>query len=157
MARGLRPHLDDPTRLTNGALHPRYAEWIIARTWTNQHPLNEYLTHEDRLGILVDDRGYFDRKRVARELGASGSKYWLVDGPLPTKAKIPVLAQMLAAPVEDVKAVIERERVARSEYGSMIDRCRMMPYKLLSYDAADFRNSPGAIIEIPQLIDPVSL
>ena len=41
---------------------------------------------------------------------------------------------MLAAPVEDVKAVIERERVARSEYGSMIDRCRMMPYKLLSYE-----------------------
>jgi hypothetical protein len=25
-----------------------------------------------------------------------------------------------------------------------------------TFTAADFRNSPGAIIEIPQLIDPVS-
>ena len=69
MARGLRPDLDDPTRLTNGALHPRYAEWISSRTWTDQHPLNEYLTHEDRLGLLSDDGGYFDRKRIRRELG----------------------------------------------------------------------------------------
>ena len=57
VARGLRPDLDEPTRLTNGALHARYAEWITSRTWADQHPLNEYLTHEDRVGPLVDDRG----------------------------------------------------------------------------------------------------
>jgi hypothetical protein len=57
VARGLRPDLDEPTRLTNGAFHARYAEWITSRTWADQHPLNEYLTHEDRVGPLVDDRG----------------------------------------------------------------------------------------------------
>jgi hypothetical protein len=134
VARGLRPDLDNATRLTNGALHPRYAEWISSRTWTDQHPLNEYLTREDRMGPLVDDRGYFDRKRVARELGPSGSRYWLVDGPLPTKAKIPVLAQLLKAPVEEVEAVVDQERLARDEYRSMISRCRTMPYKLLRYE-----------------------
>jgi hypothetical protein len=134
LARGLRPHLDDPTKLTNGALHPRYSEWINSRTWRDQHPLNEYLTHEDHLGPLVDDRGYFDRKRVGHELGPSGSKYWLVDGPLPTKAKIPVLAQLLKVPVEEVEAVVEQERLARGEYRSMISRCRTMPYKLLRYE-----------------------
>ncbi len=134
VARGLRPDLDDPTRLTNGALHPRYAEWISSRTWTDQHPLNGYLTHEDRLGPLVDDRGYFDRKRVGQELGPSGSKYWLVDGPLPTKAKIPVLAQLLKAPAGEVEAVVEQERLARDEYRSMISGCRTMPYKLLTYE-----------------------
>ena len=133
-ARGLRPRVDDPTRLTNGALHPRYAEWISSRTWTDQHPLNEYLMLEDRLDPLVDDCGYFDRKRVSQELGPSGSKYWLVDGPLPTKAKIPVLAQLLKAPVEEVEAVVEQERLARGEYRSMISRCRMMPCKLLTYE-----------------------
>jgi hypothetical protein len=134
VARGLRPDLDDPTSLTNGTIHPRYAEGISSRTWTDQHPLNGYLTHEDRLGHLVDDRGYFDRKRVARELGPSGSKYWLVDGPLPTKAKIPVLAQLLKTPVEEVEAVVEQERISRSEYRSMISGCRTMPYKLLTYE-----------------------
>ena len=134
VARGLRPDLDDPTRLTNGALHPRYAEWISFRTWTDQHPLNEYLTHEDRVGPLVDDRGYFDRKRVARALGPSGSRYWLVDGPLPTKAKIPVLAQLLKVPAEEVETVVENERLARGEYQSMISQCRTLPYKLLTYE-----------------------
>jgi hypothetical protein len=134
LARGLRPRLDDPTRLTNGALHPRYIEWISARTWTDQHPLNEYLTHADRLSPLVDDRGYFDRKRVSQELGPSGSKYWLVDGPLATKAKIPVLSQLLEVPIGEVEAVVEQERLARREHESMISRCRMMPYKLLTYE-----------------------
>jgi hypothetical protein len=134
LARGLRPRLDDPTILTNGDFHPRYAEWISSRTWTDQHPLHEYLTHEDRLGPLVDDGGYFDRKRVRQELGPSGPKYWLVNGPLPTRAKIPVLAQLLRAPVEEFEAVVEQERLARGEFQSMVSRCRTMPYKLLTYE-----------------------
>jgi hypothetical protein len=134
VARGLRPGLDDPTRLTNGALNPHYAEWVGSRTWHDQHPLNEYLMHEDRRSLLVDDRGYFDRKRVGKELGPSGWRYWLVDGSLPTKAKIPVLAQLLGAPVGEVEAVVEQELLARDEYRSMISRCRTMPYRLLTYD-----------------------
>jgi hypothetical protein len=122
VARGLRPDLDDPTRLTNGALHPRYAEWISFRTWTDQHPLNEYLTHEDRVGPLVDDRGYFDRKRVARALGPSGSRYWLVDGPLPTKAKIPVLAQLLKVPAEEVET--EAVDTDQARWRAMHGECR---------------------------------
>ena len=85
-ALALRPHLEDPTRLTNGALHPRYAEWIVSRSWAEQHPLSEYLIQPKYLDRVTDDRGYFDRQRVNRALGPSGSKSWLADGPLPTKA-----------------------------------------------------------------------
>lgn len=67
-------------------------------------------------------------------LGPSGSKIWLVDGPLPTKAKIPLLAQLLEAPVDEVHAVVEEERTARSEYQAMVSGCRTMPYRLLSYE-----------------------
>jgi hypothetical protein len=91
-ALALRPRLDDPTRLTNDDLHPRYVEWIVSRTWAVQHPLSEYLSKPKHLNPLTDQRGYFDRKRVNRALGPSGSKYWLVDGPLPDKTKVPLLA-----------------------------------------------------------------
>lgn len=131
-ALAFRSRLDDPTRLTNGHLHPRYAEWIISRTWAEQHPLSEYLTkHVD---LLIDERGYFDRKRVNRVLGSSGSKYWEVDGPLPDKTKLPLLAELLDAPVEEVQAVIEEERMTREQYRSVLDHCRWMPYKLLNHE-----------------------
>jgi hypothetical protein len=133
-ALAVRPRLDDPTRLTNGNLHPRYAEWIVSRTWAEQHPLSEYLTKPKHVDLLTDERGYFDRKRVNRLLGPSGSKYWLVDGPLPTKTKLPLLAELLAAPVEEVEAVVEEERLTREQYRSVVDHCRWMPYKLLSYE-----------------------
>jgi len=133
-ALALRPQLEDPTRLTNGALHPRYAEWTVSRSWAEQHPLREYLTQPKYLDRLTDDRGYFDRKRVNRALGPSGSKSWLIDGPPPTKAKLPLLAELLGAPVEEVQAVVDQERAARDNYRSVVDRCRCMPYKLLTYE-----------------------
>jgi hypothetical protein len=132
-ALALRPRLDDPTRLANDDLHPRYVEWIVSRTWAEQHPLSEYLTKPKQLDLLTDERGHFDRKRVNRALGPSGSKYWLVDGPLPNKTKLPLLAGLLDAPVEEVQAVVEEERVAREQYRSVLDYCRWMPYKLLSH------------------------
>ena len=103
-----------------------------SRTWAEQHPLSEYLTkHVD---LLIDERGYFDRKRVNRVLGSSGSKYWEVDGPLPDKTKLPLLAELLDAPVEEVQAVIEEERMTREQYRSVLDHCRWMPYKLLNHE-----------------------
>lgn len=133
-ALALRPQLEDPTRLTNGAPHPRYVEWIVSRSWAEQHPLSEYLTQPKYLDRVTDDRGYFDRKRVNRALGPSGSKSWLVDGSLPTKAKLPLLAELLGAPVEEVQAVVDQERAARGNYRSVVDRGRSMPYKLLTYE-----------------------
>lgn len=133
-AAAVRPRLDDPTRLANGDFHPRYAQWIVTHSWAQQHPLSEYLSKESHLRLLCDERGFFDRKRVNRVLGPSGSKIWLVDGPLPSKAKVPLLAQLLEAPVDEVQAVVAEERTARSEYQAVVSRCRMMPYKLLSYD-----------------------
>jgi hypothetical protein len=41
-----------------------------------------------------------------------------------------------------------------SEVGNLLVVIRSAPEG--AHIAADFRNSPGAIIEIPQLIDPVS-
>lgn len=133
-ALALRPRLDDPTRLGNGSFHPRYSEWIVARSWGQQHPLSEYLYKERHLSLLSDERGYFDRKRVNQTLGPSGSKIWLVDGPLPTKGKVPLLAQLLEVSVDEVHVVVEEERKARSEYQAMVSSCRTMPYKLLTYD-----------------------
>lgn len=133
-AAAVRPRLDDPTRLANGDFHPRYAQWIMTHSWAQQHPLSDYLSKESHLRLLCDERGFFDRKRVNRVLGSSGSKIWLVDGPLPTRAKVPLLAQLLDAPVGEVQAVVEEERTARSEYQAMVSGCRMMPYKLLSYE-----------------------
>ena len=86
------------------------------------------------MDLLTDERGYFDRKRVNRVLGPSGSKYWLIDGPLPTKSKLPLLAELLAAPAEEVQAVVEAERFARQRYRSVLDNCRWMPYKRLTHE-----------------------
>ena len=68
--------------------------------------MSEYLTRPRHVDLLTDEHGYFDRKRVNRVLGPSGSKYWLVDGPLPTKTKLPLLAELLDAPVEEVRAAV---------------------------------------------------
>lgn len=113
-AAALRPRLGDPTRLSNGNLHPRYAEWIVSRTWAEQHPLNDYLTKPKQLEPLTDQRGYIDRKRVNSVLGPSGSKYWLVDGPLPTNSKLPLLAELLDVPVEEMQAIVDDERATTS-------------------------------------------
>lgn len=88
-ALAIRPRLDDPTTLTNGNVHPRYVEWMTKYTWSERHPLNEYLSSQEHLRLLTDERGYFDRKRVNRALGPSGSKFWLADGPLPSKREDP--------------------------------------------------------------------
>jgi hypothetical protein len=58
----------------------------------------------------------------------------LDDGPLPTKTTLPLLAELLDAPVEEVQAVVEAERVTREQYRSVVDHCRWMPYKLVSYE-----------------------
>jgi len=123
----LRPRLGDPTRLSNGNLHPRYAEWIVSRTWAEQHPLNDYLTKPKHLELLTDQRGYFDRKRVNSVLGPSGSKYWLVDGPLPANSKLPLLAELLDVPVEEMQAIVEDERATREQFRTVVDNCRWMP------------------------------
>ena len=133
-AAALRPRLDDPTRLSNENLHPRYAEWIVSRTWAEEHPLNDYLTKPKHLAPLTDQRGYFDRKRVNSVLGPSGSKYWLVDGPLPTKSKLPLLAELLDVPVEEMQAIVDDERATHEQFRTVVDNCRWMPYKLLSYE-----------------------
>lgn len=133
-AAAVRPRLDDPIRLANGIFHPRYAEWMVTHSWAQQHPLSEYLCKEKHLRLLSDERGFFDRKRVNKVLGPSGSKVWLVDGPLPTKGKVPLLAQLLGAPVDEVQLVVEQERAARREYQAVVSHCRTMPYKLLTYD-----------------------
>jgi hypothetical protein len=47
---------------------------------------------------------------------------------------LPLLAELLGAPVEEVQAVVDQERAARDNYRSVVDRCRFMPYKLLTYE-----------------------
>lgn len=133
-ALAFRPQLDDPTRLTSGELHPRYAEWMYSHSWAELHPLSAYLYQDKHLQRVSDEQGYFDRKRINRVLRASGSKYWLLDGPLPTKTKIPCLAELLDAPIDEVASVVQAERQARAEYQSVLARCRSMPYQLLTYD-----------------------
>ena len=133
-ALAVRPNLDDPTHLTNGHPHPRYIEWITRYSYAEQHPLSEFLYERERLHPITDDGGYFDRKRVKAVLGASGPKMWVPDGPLPTKAKIPLLAQLLDVSEDKVAAVVQRDREVRKEYQSILSACRMLPYRLLTYE-----------------------
>lgn len=133
-ALAIRPRLDDPTTLMNGNVHPRYVGWMTKYTWSERHPLHEYLSSKEHLRLLTDERGYFDRKRVNRSLGPSGSKFWLADGPLPSKAKIPLLAHLLQVPVDEVQAAVDQERSVRQEYQSVVSSCRSLPYRLLTYE-----------------------
>lgn len=133
-ALAVRPRAGDPTHLENGTSHPRYIQWLVSHNWAEQHPLSEYLSDEKHVKQVCDERGYFDRKRVNRTLGPSGSKIWLVDGPLPSKAKIPALAELLDVPVAEVQDEVEKERKAREDYKSMLNGCRHMPYKLMTYE-----------------------
>ncbi|MHB8464250.1 MAG: hypothetical protein ACYDH6_03180 [Acidimicrobiales bacterium] len=133
-ALAVRPRLDDPTRLMNGDLHPRYVEWMARYPYADRHPFSEFLHEEERLDHLVDDHGYFDRKKVKHALGPSGPKMWVVDGPLPTKAKIPLLAQLLGVSTDELTAVVGHERDMRKKYEAMLGACRGMPYKLLTYE-----------------------
>ena len=133
-ALAVRPRLDDPTHLTNGHLHPRYVDWITKYSYAEQHPFTEFLHEQDRLNPITDERGYFDGKRVKTVLGPSGPKMWVSDGPLPSKAKIPLLAQLLDVPENEVSAVVERDREVRKEYQAMVEACRMLPYRLLTYE-----------------------
>lgn len=55
-AAAVRPRLDDPTRLANGDLHPRYARWIVTHSWAQQHPLSEYLSKESHLLAIIESR-----------------------------------------------------------------------------------------------------
>ncbi len=126
-ALAFRPQLDDPTRLTSGELHPRYAEWMGSHSWAELHPLGAYLYRDKHLQRVSDERGYFDRKRINRVLGASGTKYWLLDGPLPTKTKVSLLAELLNAPIDEVASVVQAERQARADYQSVLARCRRCP------------------------------
>ena len=92
------------------------------------------LYRDKHLQRVSDERGYFDRKRINRVLGTSGTKYWLLDGPLPTKTKISLLAELLDAPIDEVASVAQAERQARADYQSVLARCRSMPHQLLTYD-----------------------
>lgn len=133
-ALAVRPRLDDPTRLTNGDFHPSYVEWITRYAYADQHPFSDFLHGKERLDRVVDDHGYFDRTKVKRALGSSGTKMWLVDGPLPTTARIPLLAQLLGVTIDDMTAVVGREREMRGKHEAMLAACRALPYRLLTYE-----------------------
>lgn len=133
-ALAIRPCSDDPTKLANGNPHPRYIEWIIRYPYAEQHPLSQYLHQEKHLDRLDDGQGYFDRKKVKQVLGANGPKMFLANGPLPSKAKAPLLAELLGGSIDEVTAVVEREREMRRKRQSMLDSCRHLPYKLLAWD-----------------------
>lgn len=131
-ARAFRPRLDDPTRLENGHVHPVYVEWMLGHTYADSNPFTEFLhAHADH---LVDDRDYFDKKRVIKALGPSGPKMFVPHGPLPTAKRIPALAELLGVPTAELTAVVECEKAVRREYESMLGRCSWLPYKLLTWE-----------------------
>lgn len=133
-ALAIRPRLDDPTTLTNGEPHPKYVEWLIQYSYKDEHPLSEFLHQETILDRLDDGAGYFDRKRVKKALGPNGPRYFTSSGPLPTKAKGPLLAQLIGVSIEELSAVVEQERDMRQKRQAMVDRCRWLPYKLLTWE-----------------------
>jgi hypothetical protein len=131
-ARAIRPRAEDPTRLENGNFHPRYAEWLISRTWEESRPLLTFLmNHSDP---VTGADGYFDRAGVKRAIGATGRDYWKPGGPIPSKAKIPLLANLLGVDAAEVAAVVLAEKKARQDYDTLVSRCRWLPYKLLTYE-----------------------
>ena len=133
-ALALRPRLDDPTRLTNGEIHPRYDQWLAEHSQTDRHPLHSYLHQQKNLHRWTDESGHLNQSAVKRALGRSGPDYWLPAGPVPTKARLPRLAQLLDAPLEEIQAVVEQERHVRQEHQAIVSSCRSLPEKLLTFE-----------------------
>lgn len=133
-ALALRPRLDDPTHLTNGNPHPTYvSEWLLLPD-AERHPLHTLLFRDECLERVSNDQGYFDKKKCVQILGPSGPKMFLRDGPLPTKGKIPLLAQFVDVSSDELIAVVSQERAMREKYQRMLERCCWLPCKLLTYE-----------------------
>lgn len=132
--RAVRPRADDPTRLEGGAFHPRYIQWLCRHTWAERHPLHEFLNEAGRLDRVVDEQGFFDRKKVTQALGRSGVRYWEIGGAIPTPARLPTLAKLVRVGVKELRTVVEQELAVREQYDAMLGMCRWLPYKLLTYD-----------------------
>jgi len=130
-----RPRLDDPRRLENGRLHPQYLQWIRQHDFRASRAFVDCFI--DHAANLLTDHDYFDRKKAIRLLGAATvNNIFHHDRPMMAKRKLPLVAEVLGMPLEELTSAYDTEAAERDKEAFMISMCRMHPARLMSYEEA---------------------